>query len=797
MIIDNVDDANVIFDSSDEEPSSSKTRLLSCIPEVDQGSVLFTTRSKVVASKITGKGPNHVELGQMAPKEGRELLKSYLGSSYEESNDVDELLRELGHIPLAITHAAALMNTKEWSISDYLESYQSSENDKVEMLRSAFEAMGISHPNDSSSDKDNPVLRTWLVSFDHVQADGETGPLASEILSVMSFLDRQHIPRYLFDNFRPGTLSAQYLSAFGTLKGFSMVTQTGVRDRTRFSMHRIVQLSMRGWLRQKGTSDKYTELALEIVSEHFPDNAFKKWEMCDELIVHAESVLEFASASSSNSPARERLLEKVARFQDMRGQYAASKNKWREIVRLRTERDGADHLDTMKANDSLALVLRNESKYDEAMKIVKQTLAEKAKTLGKDHEETLQTAHLAATITGDRGKHQEAEKLHRENYDARKKLLGEDHLDTLKSASSLSLELWELGRFVEAEELARNTWEARKDQLGEEHRDTLEIAGTLGFILECSGKLMEAEELKQDMLEMRKVTYKHRYGPNHPDTADSEHDVGWILHQLGRYDEAEPHYVAALDSKRRLLGEDHPKTLTTKCNLPVFYCDKGEYQRAEEHSRAIIQAFKRKQGASHPQTLDATGGLAVILRHRGKLVEAARAARTSIDGRERVIGKDHPWTWPPKSHWGYILTLQGNLTKGEEIIRTALAGLESNLGEDHPYVLISLLFLSKNLLLQGGPEKLEEAESLARRALEARQAALGEEHPYTYKALWQVARVLSARENFVNAVDLCTEARNGMDGTLGSRHPDVVKIGQDLIKMKIFAGMIDEDEDAL
>ena len=120
MIVDNVDDTEVIFSPLGTEPSSP-TQLLSCIPNVDHGSVLFTTRWKAVAQKVTRK--DHVQIGEMTEQDAKNLLKSYLGDECEELPHVDVLLEELGYIPLAITHAAALMSEKLISISDYLESY--------------------------------------------------------------------------------------------------------------------------------------------------------------------------------------------------------------------------------------------------------------------------------------------------------------------------------------------------------------------------------------------------------------------------------------------------------------------------------------------------------------------------------------------------------------------------------------------------------------------------------------------------------------------------------------------------
>ncbi|KAH6686650.1 hypothetical protein F5X68DRAFT_231993 [Plectosphaerella plurivora] len=782
IVVDNVDDIDVVFSKTDEDPAP---HLLSCFPEVAHGSVLFITRWKAVAQKLTRR--DHFHLEEMTDSHGVDLLRSYLGSDLDDSPETEELAKELlgdlGHIPLAIAHAAAFMREYSTDIAEYLELYRNSTEDQDVLLAPAMTEMGVQDTNESYSSDDYPVLKAWLVSFNHIKTDKRAGTLAIDLLSVMSFLDGNDIPRHLLTDFRLKTPPAQYTVAFGTLKSFSMLQQSGSTDRMRFRMHRLVQLAMRRWLEQHGLAEKYAQDALELVSSNFPSDAVAEWKRCVELHPHAEHVLRLESVPAF-SPARMHLLSNVASFQDLSGQYEAAKTKWEEVVSLLTETVGAEDPQTLQARDAVAKTLFSMAKFDEAEKILDAVLKVKKSSKGEEDVEVLKSDHLRAEIVAQRGDHFEAERRHRKIFAAREKLLGSRHHDTLKSAGKLMMELWELGRFEEAETLAVKTVDLCKITLGETHPDTLETGDTLGFILECRGKLLEAEELKNGILETRKSLY----GPNHPSTADSEHDVGWVLHQLGRYDEAKPHYELALEKKRLLLGEDHWKTLTTKCNLPVFYCDQGDYELAEEHSRRIILDFKRTRSDMHPQTLDATGGLAVILRHRGKLEAAAKAARTSIDGRNKVIGEDHPWTQPPLCHWGYILTLQGEPTKGEAVMREALAKMEEGLGKNHGYVFTALLQLSKNLALQKGDDALVEAEALARRALGGREASLGPEHPYTFKAMWQVARVLEAQGSKEEALKILRGAQIGLVESLGADHPDAMRCTRELEERGVVGG---------
>jgi tetratricopeptide (TPR) repeat protein len=133
---------------------------------------------------------------------------------------------------------------------------------------------------------------------------------------------------------------------------------------------------------------------------------------------------------------------------------------------------------------------------------------------------------------------------------------------------------------------------------------------------------------------------------------------------------------------------------------------------------------------------------------------------------------------------GYILTLQGALKNGETLIRKALAGLQGSLVKDHPAVLTSLLHLSKNLVLQGGDEKLEEAKTLTRQALEARTKILGPRHPTTFKTVRQLARVLSKAGEWEEAMGHWEKATSGLQETIGADHPDVRKCEKDLAVMR-------------
>ena len=554
MVVDNIDDEDVVF-----EKKETGTKLLPCIPKSDNGLVLFTTRYKRIAMKLADE---IVEVVEMNEEEASSLLSRSLKDNTLRPDDVKELLAELGCIPLAINQATSFIREYCSGIAEYLENYRESEADRMVLLG---EEPAADEDHNSGSDIPKSILGTWFISFSHLKKDSLTGALASDVLSVVSYMDRQEIPKSLLVQLRNNVLKSQYTKAFGILKSMSLITET---DHQTFSMHRLVQLSMRRWLELRATDQKFAEEALGLLATVFPDGSFQTWKACSELVVHADTILSL-STGFSNSLVRAKLLNNVAAFQINRGQYIAAESKLMEVVKIRSEVLGPDH--SLDAEDSLSLVLRQQGKYDAAEALSQKTVSRKETLFGRDHVETLKTAHIVATLLGDGSKHKLAEEQNRQLWEARCKTLGPEHADTLASAANLVLSLWELGRYDDAESLAREVLATREKLLGEEHPDTWNIARTLGFILEITGKYAEAEEIKRQTLSIR----ERILGEDHPDTANSLHDMAWILHREGHYSEAEDFYYRALQSKTKLLGPDHPRTLETMCNMPVFYCDMG------------------------------------------------------------------------------------------------------------------------------------------------------------------------------------------------------------------------------
>ncbi|MCB8922547.1 MAG: tetratricopeptide repeat protein [Ardenticatenaceae bacterium] len=87
------------------------------------------------------------------------------------------------------------------------------------------------------------------------------------------------------------------------------------------------------------------------------------------------------------------------------------------------------------------------------------------------------------------------------------------------------------------------------------------------------GNLAEARPYYQRALDIKEKAL----GPNHPDTALSLNNLGYLLQAMGNLAEARPYYQRALDIREKVLGPDHPDTATSLNNLGALLRAMGSW----------------------------------------------------------------------------------------------------------------------------------------------------------------------------------------------------------------------------
>ncbi|KAL4949897.1 hypothetical protein BDW69DRAFT_197724 [Aspergillus filifer] len=254
----------VIFDNADDldiwvGDSPGATELANFLLPSEQGRILFTTRNRKLAMKLILE----------AALQKKELL--------EDRDETFTLLEQLTFLPLAISQAAAYINLNDIKLSDYIRLLKEQESDVIDLLSEDFGDDYRYH------DTQNPIATTWLISFQQIK---RVNPLAATYLSFMACINPRDIPQSLLPE-APST--KKRIDAIGLLKAFSFVTEQS-KDHA-LSLHRLVHLSTRNWLRREQQFGLQIQKTANHLNQVFPDNDHKNQKVWREYLPHALSLI--------------------------------------------------------------------------------------------------------------------------------------------------------------------------------------------------------------------------------------------------------------------------------------------------------------------------------------------------------------------------------------------------------------------------------------------------------------------------------------------------------------------------
>jgi tetratricopeptide (TPR) repeat protein len=687
MIIDNADDAQLFFPTQQKSAESSsftqKRYLAEYLPECAHISILVTTRNKQAGLKLA-KGTSLIEIHRMNDEESKQLLRFHLGEHITIYNNLSALSSRLEHLPLALVQASAFIQENTITVDDYLNIFDQSDQDLIDLLSEDFETVG------RDAGMSHAVAATWILSFEQIERQNA---LASELLSLMSLFDLQAIPMEFLSDFnkqRQGCLhqehnqDTQLMKALGVLKAYSLVAEEKGHG---LDMHRLVQVVTRKWLATKGTMRQFTETALLTVSHCYPFGSFEDREKCTAFLPHVQAVLKLdGSGSKDENIARASILHCAAAFFGFSGQWYIAVDFQKQAERLLNEVFGLDHPDTLTTMSNLATTYWDQGRLKEAELLEAQVLEKRKTMFGLDHPNTLTTMANLATTYWDQGRLKEAELLDTQVLEKQKTVLGLDHPNTLTTMANLAITYGNQGRLKEAELLEAQVLEKRKTMFGLDHPNTLTTMANLATTYWDQGRLKEAELLGAQVLEKRKIML----GLDHPDTLSTMANLAATYRNQGRLKEAELLDTQVLEKQKTVLGLDHPNTLNTMANLAITYRNQGRLKEAELLQVQVLEKRKIMLGLDHPDTLTTMANLAATYWNQGQWKEAESLEVQVLEKRKTMLGLDHPDTLTSMHNLAHTWNSQGKDQDALKLVEQCTEASIRVLGPEHPRTQSSL-----------------------------------------------------------------------------------------------------------
>ena len=466
LILDNFDDAGFFLqsysDAGTEGERSSNSEgsrpLESYLPRCQNGAVLVTTRNRSAALELVEQR-DIIAVKPMSEVDAVALLEKKL-EEVEKSDGTDELAAALEYMPLAMVQASSYIvhRAPRCSVRQYLKEFRKSDRKKASLLD--FNKGQLRRDRDAK----NSIIITWQLSFDYIR---QTKPSAAELLSLMSFFDRQGIPESLIRN-RNGQSDTQekqenpnsntqesidtdaekdhsvnddddgtedgedeFEDDISTLRDYSFISVT--ESGSTFEMHRLVQLATRKWLETHGQLERWGKQFIRNLCSEFPTGEYENWATCQALFPHARS----AATQKLEGEDFATILYRAAWYAEQVGNGAAAEEMSVAAMKVRRKLLGPEHEDTLWSMSLVADVYRFRGQWGAAEPLEAQVMETRKSKLGVDHPSTLTSMNNLAFTFKDKGDKEKAIRLMEECVRKCKHILGPSHPDTKDSENAL------------------------------------------------------------------------------------------------------------------------------------------------------------------------------------------------------------------------------------------------------------------------------------------------------------------------------------------------------------------------
>ncbi|GLB10180.1 hypothetical protein AtubIFM57258_006581 [Aspergillus tubingensis] len=781
LILDNVDDDEYLHkpvfknsksarnDERAEPPNNlggfSEKSALEFLPRTPNGSIIITTRNKRIALNLV----NECDIITVKPSESHAV--ALLHRKLQDKVVTDEmslrsLARELEWIALAIVQAATFIarHFPRCTVSQYLHMFRESNEARLNLLRRQTRLL---HRDGKA---DNSIIVTLQISFESIEKEN---PQAMNLLSLMSFFDRQGIPDYLLhasfhddniesdsdidesytlcgpvyqrekankqasansngsnDGVAPFSLSQlEFEGNVSTLKDYSFISIDP--EALTFGMHGLVQLAIQEWLNTQGRLEHWKEIFIRNLYLEFPRfTDFENISRSRALFPHVQSAL-------SHGPDPNHRL------------------RWARLVR--------------HASDYVLFC----DKPNEAKRMTAISRKEAEDSLGWECPETIIASAFEVKALIKCEDFKTAEERCLQTIEACIKF----HLETgYKIYLSFRLLLARIHRFqgshrwAESESEYKELWKTCERDLPDDEWSITSIKADLARLYEQQDRLDEAEILLQEVI----VSHKTIQTDRHQDLSNYMKDLANLYRIQGRHEEAATLLAQVLVSQEDQFGREDPRTLLSMRDfMRDFACVLETQIQPWEAMLLMKEVFEKQKmvlGLDHAETAHTADLLVDLLVKNGELEAAASLAESLI----RDLDPDAHFALVSSYKLGVIYLEQGQGEKARDIKTKTLERVRQLHGPEHDAVIDAQLDLAICYEKQG---QFREAEALHQHMYQVRQRSLGSEDPKTLTSLQHLVDLYFRQDGLVSKESQCSmlsQLSRSWEAVLGREDPQTL-----------------------
>ena len=601
-----------------DDPSKNLSKFLP--DHLKNGHILITTRDDRVADRLA-KGERPITLRPMSNEEAKSLFWSKVGreNDHFDETEISNLLKELDHLPLAVSQAAAFLKRKTVSLAGYINALQGKA--AAEFLHEEL--------NDSRRDEEsqNSVFRTWNLSFDLIK---KQKPRAADVLALFAMFDRQSVPVFLLK-------LPEVATSLDVLQSFSLVTARAGSET--FQIHRLVQRFVQLSLQNENTTEKWQNLALACVSRDYPTEiGVAEGPLCDALAPHVHLITRYEYKTTEARLDLAHLLCWAADFDIERGMYSQALERAGQSLRIFQELIPAE-----PGNDerlAAATWLYGRLRYYEAQTAndldVAAELLHKALSISENPslnyaESAFELAHLYY----DQCNEKMCLEMGEASFKCWDELEGSDSVRTLDNMHDFALELALLGHEDDGIAKWHEIIERSPSSNASENTKTIYTHRSLAGIAEFEGNAVTAELYYARLITLCDTIYHS----GHVHVFDYRLSHAEQIMRQGRLKEATQLSEGILAD----CDNTYEWRISASCFQTIAECCRLEanYGVEQTHRLRILELHEKKLGHGHKETIDAKEALADCLLNDSKHMEAQNLYQEVLHWRNDALGPTH------------------------------------------------------------------------------------------------------------------------------------------------------------
>jgi tetratricopeptide (TPR) repeat protein len=426
-----------------------------------------------------------------------------------------------------------------------------------------------------------------------------------------------------------------------------------------------------------------------------------------------------------------------------------------------------------------ALVLYKQGKHEDAIELLKKTLAEVEKAVPRNKKGELKSLVNLANSYKNLRKYSLAKPTFKRLIALDEELNGAKNVDLPNRLDALWHMHFEDGEFLLAEPIAQRSLEITKADPKAARQDLLRRTENLALIYYELGKYSLASPMFMDVLKQKEALLAN----DHPDIAESVTHLGMLHYKQGSYQKSGQLLDRAFVIRKKLFDiadSSSPGPLKNFPNIDGLirnfnqrgnvYEAVGQLTRANEVYQSALTIAQDTYASDQLVTIEALNNMARLNVKLGNNQQAKTYAQRALKSSYTVLGSKHPERARSLSVLGLVAMAANDYVEAETNFFNEVATNFSAYGYAHP----NLADAYNNMAdLQTLQKKYSEAEKTYQRAQAMKESFLGAEHPSVALTLDNIGTLYLRQNQFTLAEPMFTRSLKIFEKSLGPNHPSV------------------------